>query len=63
VPITLRKNGRLYKFILRDKVSVEDVIVVMTKAAGFSVQNAEPYSGTPPARGVKDFLIKQDVVV
>lgn len=63
VPVTIRKNGRLYRFILRDKISVDDVLLIMIKAAGFAIQNAEPYSGTPPDRSVRDFLIKQDVVI
>ena len=63
VPITLRKAGRLYRFILRDKVGVDDILVIMVKAAAFAIQQGEPYSGTPPARSVKDFIIKTETVI
>lgn len=63
VPVSLRKNGRIYRFVLRDKVVVEDIILVMMKAAAFAISQGEPYAGTPPPRSLKDFLIKQDTVI
>jgi len=63
VPITIRKNGRLYRFTLRDKVVVDDLYVVWIKAVAFAIQQGEPYAGFPPPRNVRDFLIKLDVVV
>lgn len=63
IPISLRKNGRIYRFVLRDKVVVEDIVLVMMKAAAFAISQGEPYAGTPPPRGLKDFLIKQDTVI
>ena len=63
VPITLRKNGRLYTFVLRDKVIPEDPMLVMVKAAAFALSENEPYVGRPPDRAVKDFLIKDTVVI
>lgn len=63
VPVVVRKDGRLYRFVLRDKIAPEDPYLVMVKAAAFSIQTGEPYNGTPPNRGVKDFLIKQSVVI
>lgn len=63
VPITLRKAGRLYHFVLRDKVGVDDILVIMVKAAAFAIQQGEPYAGTPPARSVKDFVIKTETVI
>ncbi len=63
VPVSLRKDGRIYRFVLRDKIVVEDLLMVMVKAAAFSIAQGEPYAGTPPARSVKDFLIKQDTIV
>ncbi len=63
VPITLRKNGRLYKFVLRDKVVPEDPYLVMVKATAFAIQTGEPYVGRSPDRGVRDFLIKTSVVI
>jgi hypothetical protein len=63
VKLTLRKNGRLYRYILRDKVVVEDIYVVMLKAAAFSIQQGEPYAGTPPDRSIRDFILKQNVVI
>lgn len=63
VPITLRKDGRLYKFVLRSQVVPEDVYVPMVKAIAFAIQESEPYSGTPPARAVRDFMVKNNVVI
>lgn len=62
-PITLRKDGRLYRYVLRDKVMPEDPYLVLIKAAAFSIQTKEPYNGTPPSRSVRDFLIKQSLVI
>jgi len=63
VPITIKKDGRLYNFVLRDKIDCEDLHLVMVKAAAFAIRTGEPYSGLPPARAVKDFLIKSNVVI
>jgi len=63
VPITLNKNGRHYAFVLRDKVVPEDPMLVMVKAAAFAISEREPYSGKPPDRAVRDFLIKDTVVI
>lgn len=63
IPVSLRKDGRIYHFILRDKIAVEDLLLVAVKAAAFAIATNEPYSGTPPSRAVRDFLIKQDVVI
>ena len=63
VPITLRKYGRLYKFILRDKLTVEDPYLVLVKAAAFAVQEGEPYAGRTPERSVRDVLIKSALVI
>lgn len=63
VPISLRKNGRIYRFTLRDKVVVEDVVLMLMKAAAFAVAQGEPYSATPVSRAIRDVLIKQDTVM
>jgi len=63
VPISIRKDGRIYRFMLRDKIVPEDLLGIMVKAAAFAISQGEPYAGTPPPRSVKDFLIKQDVIV
>lgn len=62
VPVSLRKNGRIYHFMLRDKIVPEDLLNIMVKAAAFSISQGEPYAGTPPPRSVKDFLIKDGVI-
>lgn len=61
--VNIRKDGRIYRFVLRDKIAAEDVYLVMVRAAAHSIQTGEPYNGTPPSRGVRDFLIKQGVVI
>lgn len=58
VPVSLRKNGRIYRFVLRDKVVPEDAVVMLIKAAAFAIAQGEPYAATMPARSLKDFLIK-----
>ena len=63
IPITIRQQGRLYKFVLRDRIAPEDPYLVLVRAAAHSIQTGEPYNGTPPNRGVRDFLIKQSVVI
>ena len=63
VPVSIRKNGRVYRFILRDKIVPEDALLVMVKAAAFSVAQGEPYAGSPPSRAIRDVLIKQDTVM
>lgn len=63
VPINLRKDGRLYQFVLRDKVVPEDAYIPLVKAIAFSIQQNEPYAGQSPKRSVKDFLVKSNVVI
>lgn len=63
VPITIRKDGRLYKFILRDKVTVEDPYIVLVKARAFAIRTGEQFGAQPPSRSIRDFLIKSSVVI
>ena len=63
VPINIRKDGRIYRFVLRDKLAPEDLQVVMIRAQAFSVQTGEAYNGRPPKRNVKDFLIKSNITI
>jgi hypothetical protein len=59
----LRKNGRLYRVVMRDKIVVEDPYLVMVKATAFALQQGETYPGTPPARGIRDFLVKTNIQI
>lgn len=63
VPIQIRKDGRVYTFIARDRLMPEDPYLVLVKASAFSIQTGEAYSGTPPSRAIRDFLIKQTAVI
>jgi hypothetical protein len=63
VPINIRKDGRLYKFVLRDRVVPEDAYVPLVKAIAFAIQQGEPYAGTPTSRTIRDFLVKNNVVI
>jgi hypothetical protein len=63
VTIKIRKDGREYIMVLRDKIAVDDPYLVMVKAVAFAIREGEPYSGRTPSRGVRDFLIKSAVVI
>ncbi len=63
IKTTVYKDGRLYTFVVRDKIAPEDPYLVLVKAMAFAIQNNEPYMGRTPDRGLKDFLIKTNVVV
>jgi hypothetical protein len=58
-----RKNGRIYNLVMRDKVVIEDPYIMLVKAAAFAIQNNEPYMGRLVPRSVRDFFIKQEIVV
>lgn len=60
---SIRKNGRIYRFVARDKIQPEDPYFVLVKAAAFAIRHGEPYNGRTPSRGLKDFLIKSSVVI
>ncbi len=62
IAVTIRKGGRLYNLVLRDKIVVEDPYLIMVKATAFAVAQGEPYNGTVPPRSVRDFLIKSAIV-
>ncbi len=63
VSINIRKDGRLYQFVLRDRVVPEDAYIPLVKAIAFAIQQGEPYAGTSPNRAVKDFLVRNNVVI
>lgn len=63
VIVVVRKDGRLYRTVIRDKVVVEDPMLVMVKAEAFAIAQGEPFVGRPPPRAVRDFLIKSSVVI
>jgi hypothetical protein len=63
VPISIFKDGRIYHFVLRDKVIPEDSYLVLVKASAFAIAQAQPFNGKSPDRAVKDFLIKSTVVI
>ena len=63
VSVTVRKDGRLYTMVVRDKIVVEDPYIVMVKATAFAIQEGEPYNARPTPRDIRDFLIKNDTVV
>jgi hypothetical protein len=63
VTITIRKFGRLYNFVLRDKVTVEDPYLVLVKAEAFAIAEGEPFAGSVPDRSLRDVLIKSNVQI
>lgn len=58
----LRKDGKIYSLVFRDRIVVEDPYLVQVRAAIYSIQQQEPYMGRITPRAVKDFLIKSSVV-
>ncbi len=60
--VTIRSNGRLYQFKVRDKVTVEDPYLVLVRAEAFAIQQGEPFNATPVARSLRDILIKTNIV-
>ena len=63
VQIRVRKAGRIYTYTLNDKIVPEDPYLMMLRAAAFSIRAGEAYNGSTPPRDVKDFLIKNSVVI
>ena len=63
VNFSIKQYGRLYNFVVRDKVVPEDVLLTLVKGIAFAIQQKEPYAGKPPARSVRDFLVKSNVVI
>lgn len=63
IRIVLKKDGRLYTMILRDKVCVEDPYLTMVKAAAYAIRQGEPYVMQPPPRKVRNFLIRSNIVI
>jgi hypothetical protein len=61
--VTIRKFGRLYRFVLRDKVTVEDPYLVLVKAEAFAIQQGEPFAGSVPDRSLRDVLVKSNVQI
>ncbi len=59
----VRKDGRLYRIVLRDKIVVEDPYLMMVKAFAFAIQQGEPYMGNTPPRSIRDFLLKSNVTI
>lgn len=61
--VRLKKDGRIYQFVVRDKIVPEDASIMLVKAAAFAIRTGEAYNGTSPSRSLKDFLIKDSVVI
>lgn len=63
VEVRLKKDGRIYRFVVRDKIVPEDPQLMLSRATAFALQTGEAYNGTPPNRALKDFLIKGNLVI
>jgi hypothetical protein len=59
----IRKNGKLYRFTVRDKIVPEDPMFMLIKAAAYARKTNTSYAGNAPKRSVRDFLIKDSVVI
>lgn len=59
----IRKDGRLYRMVIRDKIVAEDPYLVMVKAEAYAIKtNTENASQVTP-RSIRDVLIKSNVGV
>lgn len=61
--LRMRSGGKMYSYVFRDKVVPEDWYLVAVKAAAFSISRNEQYRGVPPDRAVRDYLVKQNLVI
>jgi hypothetical protein len=61
--ISIKKNGKLYKLVVRTKTGIEFPYLTMLRAYAHSLQASEPYAGTTPGRDLRDALIKTNLVV
>lgn len=58
---TVQLEGKLYTFVMRDKISPEDPYLIWLKATAFSIARREVYRGVPAPRSVRDFMCKNQV--
>ncbi len=58
VSIPVRRGGKIYHYVVRDKITPEDPYLVMVRAAARARQLRREYNATPPSRALRDFLIK-----
>ena len=61
--VVLQHNGRKYILQLHDKVAIEDPYLTMVRATAFAIGQGEPYNGKSPERSLKDYLIKDNLVI
>ena len=62
-PFRMKSGGKMYNFVFRDKIVPEDWYLIALKAAAFSIARSEQYRGVPPSRTVRDFLVKNNVII
>jgi hypothetical protein len=59
----IRKGGRLYRMVIRDKVVVEDPYLMMVKAEAYSIKTGTENAAKTTPRSIRDVLIKSNVGV
>ena len=55
VSLPIRRQGKIYHYVVRDKVTPEDPYLVMVKAAAFARQSGKEYAAAAPSRALRDF--------
>jgi hypothetical protein len=63
ISVNIRHQGRFYRMVARDRIAPEDPYLVLIRAQAHALQTGEAYNGTPPSRQVRDFLIKQTLII
>lgn len=61
IKFTFIKGDRAYDMIVRDTIAPEDPYLGLVQAAGFAIQQREPYMGRLVPRTLRDFLIKNNL--
>lgn len=63
VEVAIRKDGRMYRLKARDKIAIEDPLLVAVRAEAYAIQEGEEYAAQPTPRNVRDHLVKTNIVI
>lgn len=61
--VAIRKDGKIYRLKMRDKLTVEDPYLVAVRATIYAIRNQVPYPATPTSRDIRDYLLKNNIII